>query len=116
MGITERSILLRMSFLDMTRAQLSEFSGIREQLLIPFLRGTKGLPGADIERVIRTLSDCETLVDKFRPAPISFSDTRKIGFLLQQLRDSNLDDFPTSRAQELTSEMETVLGRACIAH
>jgi hypothetical protein len=113
MGITERSILLRISFLDMTRAQLSEFSGVREQLLIPFLRGTKSLPGLDIEQITRTLAECEELVDKFRPVPLSFADTRKIKFLLEQLRDDNLRDFPSPRALELTNEMEVALGRGC---
>jgi hypothetical protein len=107
MGAQENSIVMRMGFLGITRAQLSVLTDIREQVLIPGLKCTRPLSNQDTLRIVDVLTRLEELAERARPFALP-TDTRKLQFLLQKQKLGDLDEFPVARARSIADEMDTV--------
>ncbi len=64
--------------LKMTISQLAGISGIGDNKLSPWLRGTKPLSNDAYLTITETLQDIQNLVELFQPAPV---DLRNVGVI-----------------------------------
>ena len=106
MGLQEKTIKFRMATIGISCGQLSEFTGIRAQILHPGLRATQPLSNPDRENVLRTLTELEALVNLARPIPVDVTDTRKIKFLLEKMADGDLNYLASPHTRAWAEEME----------
>lgn len=109
MTLLETTLRNRIRNLGLTMGQVAELSGVRVQILVPGLNGRSPLSLTDIDRLRTTLNRIESVVNAFRPVPLSLKDTRTLKFLLKKLEDGELDDVMTPHARELAAELDHLL-------
>ena len=106
MGIVEQKFVGRLAKLNLSRAILSQLTGIREQHLCPALRCSETLTGPEIQKIDRILTSVERLTKLARPFQIPVDDVKQLRILLTYLDDGDLDRIMTPIAQDIAAAME----------
>jgi len=77
--------------LGMSIAQLSGISGVRENKLSPWLRGTGPLSNESYLTVEKTLLDVQALVELFAPAPLDLRNAFVVKDLIARMRSGEFE-------------------------